>query len=287
MTDTGHKLIEVREVSHRYPAGTLALADVTLDIHAGEFVAVIGQNGAGKTTLTKHLNGLLKPTRGDVLVGGTNTKEVRTSLLARRIGYVFQNPDHQIFSESVWAEVTFGPKNVGFTGEVLKETVRQALEAVELWPYRDRHPYSLSKGQRQRVALASIIAMQPEVFVIDEPTTGQDYHQSRQIMNLLRQQHEAGRTVLAVTHDMTIVAEYTRRTILVGRGRVLADGPTREVLGQFDVMRQTNLHPPQITLLAAELGLPFTALTVPEVREHLGRELRGRAADVGSRKGTP
>lgn len=281
MSQEGEPLIRVTGLSYRYPSGTLALRDVSLAIAAGEFVAVIGQNGAGKTTFTKHLNGLLKPTTGDLVVAGINTRQARTSQLARRIGYVFQNPDHQIFSDSVRDEVAFGPRNVGFRGAELEAAVQRALEAVGLWPQRERHPYALSKGERQRLALASIIAMQPDVFVIDEPTTGQDYRQSRQIMHLLRQQHAAGRTVIAVTHDMSIVAEYTQRTLLVGQGQLLADGPTREVLGQFELLRQTNLHPPQITLAAAELGLPFTALTVPEVRAYVQRE-RGALSAVGS-----
>jgi energy-coupling factor transporter ATP-binding protein EcfA2 len=288
MTAGGQKLIEVRDLAHRYPGGAPALQGIDLDVHAGEFVAIVGQNGAGKTTLTKHFNALLRPTRGDVWVRGVNTRRARTAKLARHVGYVFQNPDHQIFSETVWEEVAFGPARLGARDAALEEAVAGALAAVELLPYKDRHPYTLSKGDRQRVALASVLAMPSEILVIDEPTTGQDYRQARQIMEVLRLQHEAGRTLLVVTHDMTIVAEYTRRTVLMGRGRILADGPTRDVLARFDLLRQTNLRPPQITLLGAELGTPSTALRVSDVRAFILAELRaagspvvGLAADPG------
>jgi energy-coupling factor transporter ATP-binding protein EcfA2 len=265
----GRALIEVRNLSHRYPAGALALDGVSFTVRAGEFIAIIGQNGAGKTTLTKHLNGLLKPTAGIVVVEGRDTRRLRTALLARTVGYVFQNPDHQIFSESVWEEVAFGPRSLGLRGAALEAAVDGALRDVELLDLRSRHPYTLSKGDRQRVALASTLAMGQPIIVVDEPTTGQDYHQSRQIMDLLRAQHQVGRTVLVVTHDMTVVAEYTERTLVMGRGKLLADGPTREMFSDFDLLRGTHLQPPQITELGVTMGAPCTILTVAEMRDHL------------------
>lgn len=262
-------LIEVRELSHRYPNGTLALDRVSFSVWPGEIVAIIGQNGAGKTTLTKHLNGLLKPTSGMVLVGGQDTRRLRTAQLARQVGYVFQNPDHQIFSETVWREVAFGPKNLGLRGVVLERRVAEALAAVGLSGMAERHPYTLSKGDRQRVALASVLAMGQPILVVDEPTTGQDYRQSRQIMELLLAQQRAGRTLLIVTHDMAMVAEYAGRTLVLGGGRLLADGPTREVFADFGLLRSTHLEPPQVTQLGVELGAPRLMLTVAELRDHL------------------
>lgn len=269
------KVIEVKDIWYRYPGGTLALQGISLEVCAGEFIAIIGQNGAGKTTLTKQFNALLRPTKGDVIVDGVNTKKTRTAKLAKKVGYVFQNPDHQIFCESVWDEVAFGPKRIGFAGEALEETVTEALNAVGLYEYRDQHPYALSKGHRQRVAVASILAMRPEILVIDEPTTGQDYRQSHSIMDLLRNLHQAGRTVLVVTHDMTIVAEYSQRTILMGLGQILADGDTRDVLSDFALLERTWLRPPQITLLGAELKVPHTILTVREMHRFLMGNLYG------------
>jgi energy-coupling factor transport system ATP-binding protein len=262
-------IVKIEHLKHVYPAGNVALHDINLSINPGEFVAIIGQNGAGKTTLTKHLNGLLHPTEGQVWVCGMNTRNFRTSQLAKKIGYCFQNPDHQIFSESVWDEVAFGPKRMGVSGADLEQVVTETLEKLELWKSKDDHPYMLSKGQRQRVAVASVVAMKPEVLVIDEPTTGQDYKQSQEIMSLFVDLNNSGTTVLAVTHDMRLVASYASRTVVMGLGMILLDDVTENVFRQVDILQETHLRPPQITTLGFKLGLSQTVLSVPQMAEIL------------------
>lgn len=266
-------IIRVEHVTHVYPAGTVALKDVSLDVHRGEFVAIIGQNGAGKTTLTKHLNALLRPTEGEVWIDGVNTKKARTAQLARKVGYVFQNPDHQIFCESVWEEVAFGPKRLGFKGEELEQVLTEVLSELGLLEVKDNHPYVLSKGHRQRVAVASVVAMKPEILVVDEPTTGQDYLQSREIMDLLKRLNEEGKTVLVVTHNMQLVAEYARRTIVMGLGQILLDDTTRNVFKHVDILRSTHLRPPQITTLGYMLGMSDPVLSIPEMKGVLAKKL--------------
>jgi energy-coupling factor transport system ATP-binding protein len=248
------------------------LKQINLNVYRGEFIALIGQNGAGKTTFTKHMNALLRPTQGDIWVDGMNTRQYRTSQLAHKVGYVFQNPDHQIFSESVWEEVAFGPKRLGVQGEELEQVVVASLERLELLPQKDAHPYILSKGQRQRVAVASIVAMKPDILVIDEPTTGQDYKQSQEIMSLFVDLNQEGKTILVVTHDMRLVAKYASRTVVMGLGQILLDAPTAEVFQQIDVLRSTHLRPPQITNLGFKLGLNEIVLSIPQMVQILTRE---------------
>ncbi|WP_258358571.1 energy-coupling factor ABC transporter ATP-binding protein [Moorella sulfitireducens] len=269
-------MIEVKDLRHVYPGGVEALKGVSLTIEKGEFLAIIGQNGAGKTTLCKHFNGLLRATSGQVLVDGMDAARTKIAVLARKVGHVFQNPDHQIFCDSVWEEVAFGPKNIGLKGQELEEAITSSLEAVDLLSFKDRHPYSLSKGQRQRLALASVLATKPEILVIDEPTTGQDYNQARQIMEIVRQIHLTGRTIIMVTHDMDIVAEYCHRVIVMTQGRIIIDGPTATVMSNFDVLRETHLNPPQITLIGKKLGFEKPFLTIDEAFAEIEKKHAGK-----------
>jgi energy-coupling factor transport system ATP-binding protein len=246
-------LITIEHLVHQYESGQTALQGIDLVISKGEFVALVGSNGAGKTTLAKHLNGLLKPTEGEVSIQGMNTKEYDTAYLARTIGYVFQNPDHQIFSTSVEKELEYGLKNVGFGSEEIKERTQRALELTSLEKFRKVHPYTLGKGERQLIAVASVLALAPEVLVIDEPTTGLDWSGVQKIMELLRQLHEKGTTILMISHDMDIVAEYAQRVIVMQKGCILRDAPTWEALGDFEVLRQAAILPPQICALSQRL----------------------------------
>lgn len=249
----GSPLIQISELVHQYESGQIALRGIDLTVRKGEFIALVGSNGAGKTTLAKHLNGLLKPTQGEVIVKGMNTKEYDTAHLARTIGYVFQNPDHQIFSVSVEKELEFGLKNAGFNSGEIKNRIAQALELTGLEEYREVHPYTLGKGERQLIAVASVLALTPEILVIDEPTTGLDWKGVQRIMELLNQLHKKGTTILMITHDMDIVAEYTERVIVLQKGRVLRDAPTWEALGNPDILRQAAILPPQIRDLSQRL----------------------------------
>ena len=265
-------LIEVRNLGYTYPDGTEALRDVSLTIGRQEFIAFIGQNGSGKTTLSKCLNGLLKPTTGSVIVEGLDTRAKGIiKQLVTKVGYVFQNPDHQLFNRSVWSEIAYGPRNLGLPEAEVKERVEEAARVAGVREeHFETHPYFLPKGLRQRVAIASILAMRPNTIIVDEPTTGQDMLQSIEVMNFLRRLwREERHTIIIITHEMRIVADYAERTVVLGQGQVLLDGPTREVFAQPEILRQTYVEPPQITRLGqalAEEGLPRDALTVEEMK---------------------
>lgn len=271
-------IIEVRDISYYYEGTpTPALDHVSLTICRGEFVAFIGQNGAGKTTLAKTFNGILTPGSGEVLVEGRETRAAGLDVLARIVGYVYQNPDHQIFSNTVKEEVAFGPRNLGLSPEEIDRAVQQALELVGMQGEADAYPLLLGRGQRQKVAVASVIAMGSPVLVVDEPTTGLDLQGSLGIMHLLRQWNEAGRTIIIITHDMNIVAEFAPRTVAMAQGRILADGPTRQVLTNQELLAQAFIKAPQITRLAQSLnrdfGFPRDVLTVKEFYTELKQRL--------------
>jgi energy-coupling factor transporter ATP-binding protein EcfA2 len=267
----GEPLIEVEGLGFSYPNGVPALEDVDLTVRRGEFLAVVGQNGSGKTTLVKHFNGLLMPTRGSVRVGGKETREQGVRLLGRRIGYVFQNPDHQIFSDTVADEVAFGPRLRDLEEGEIKERVEEALVAVGLEGYEEEDPFGLTKGERQRVAVASILAGRPEVLILDEPTTGLDYAEQRSMMDLVRRLNEAGSTIIVVTHTMWVVAEYAHRAVVMRDGRVALSGSVREVLSHEDELVEASLRPPHIVSMGNALGYPV--LSVEEMlRVTEGRE---------------
>jgi energy-coupling factor transport system ATP-binding protein len=260
-------LIEIQSLHHTYPSGVEALRGIDVAIHAQEFVAIMGQNGSGKTTFVKHLNGLLKPTKGKVYVKGENSTKKRVSELARDVGYVFQNPDHQIFCETVEAEVSFGPNNLGLEEAHVKRRVQEALAAVGLLEYRDVNPKQLSKGQRQRLAVASVLSMNPSILIVDEPTTGQDYRDSIEMLNLVKRLNDDGCTILFITHDMQLIAKYAQRVIVFHDGKILLHKSTREAFSETEILKQTFLSPPSITLLAQRFNTlyPDTVLTVEEM----------------------
>jgi energy-coupling factor transport system ATP-binding protein len=259
--------LQVIDLNYSYQDGTQALKQINLDITEGEFLAFIGQNGSGKTTLSKCLNGLFKPTGGDVIVEGLNSKTTSIVQMVRRVGYVFQNPDHQLFNSNCWDEIAYGPRNIQLPEDQVKERVEEAAQVVGLpQEYFTEHPFFLSKGLRQRVAIASILALRPKLIIVDEPTTGQDSRQSFEIMDFLRDLNENhGHIIIIITHDMPIVAQYARRVVAMGQGRILTDGPTSQVFTRADLLKQTFLEPPQITQLAqgaVHLGFDPGTLTV-------------------------
>ncbi|HIE09421.1 MAG TPA: ATP-binding cassette domain-containing protein [Armatimonadetes bacterium] len=269
----GPPVLTVRRLSHTYPDGTVALKGISIDIREGEFVAIVGRNGSGKTTLVRIMAGLLRPTEGVSAYRGRNVAGFRLSELARRVGYVFQSPDEQIFAPTVFEEVAFGPRNFGLPEEEVERRVEEALSAVGLWERRGEDPFSLTRGERQRVAVASILASRPEVLILDEPTTGLDQKHLEEIMALLHRLNDAGHTIVIVTHDLRTVADHADRVVVMDSGRVVADGPTREVLGEEETLRAAGIVPPPIVSLSKTYGV--VALTVEELAGALVRRGEG------------
>jgi energy-coupling factor transport system ATP-binding protein len=269
-------MIEINDVFFTYPTGVEALKGVSLTIKDGEFVAIMGQNGAGKTTLVKHFNGLLKPTKGDALVDGTNTRDISVAKLARKVGFVFQNPDSQLFCETVEEEVAFALKNFGFTESTLKKRVTWALNLLGLTEYRKTSPFMLSGGERKRVALASVLAWNPKVLVMDEPTIGQDYEQKEKLRQFIVQLNTQGKTVVVVTHDVEFVAECNPRVILMAEGKIVADGDGKKVLTDIERLTKASIVLPQVTQVFVELtdfGIPTDVIDLYEAREILLKRL--------------
>jgi energy-coupling factor transport system ATP-binding protein len=243
-------MIQIENLGYHYPNGTKVLNNLSITIRDGEFVAIIGQNGAGKTTLLKHFNGLLKPTTGNVIVNEKDISKTKTSILAKSIGFLFQNPDYQIFCSTVKEEIAFGLKNIGIVKDEIERQVAEAAQKVGILPFLEANPFSLSKGQRQRVAFASVLAMGSDIMVLDEPTTGQDYKEGLEIMEMVRQLNREGKTIIVVTHDMELVSKYVDRVIILKDGSVLEDGKTEQVLSKTESLVLSHLKPPQIYELA-------------------------------------
>lgn len=282
--DVGETCFELSDVVFEYETdrGPIRAVDqVSMTIRHGEALAIVGHNGSGKTTLAKHLNGLHEPKSGSVRYSGREVSEYSMSDIGRDVGYVFQNPDHQIFSDTVREEVAYGPENFGLEGDELDRQVQTAIENVELDGLEDSDPFALSKGQRQRVALAGILATSPEVIVFDEPTTGLDATQQRQFMELVgKLNREDGVTVVMVTHSMDTVAQYAPRTAVMRDGSIVYDGSTRELFGRTDLLNANDLQPPHVVeasvRIADTVGGETTspALSVEELVAGLREESR-------------
>jgi energy-coupling factor transport system ATP-binding protein len=271
-------ILQIKDVDYHYSSGKLALKKINLDINQGEFIALIGQNGAGKTTLAKHLNGLLKPTAGQVIINKKNSKDFELAQLAKEVGYVFQNPDHQIFCVTVEKEIEYGLKNAGFSAQEIKERTERVLELTSLTKFRNAHPFSLGKGERQMIAVASILAIEPKILVVDEPTTGLDWNGINRMMELIKTLHKNGTTIIMITHDMDIVAKYAERIIVMKAGQVLMDGRTREVFSEFQQLKSAYVMPPQIPLLSLrlkDLGMKDIALDEQELTTAILESLEG------------
>jgi len=248
------------DVGFVYPDGTRALAGVDLAISAGEAVAIIGQNGSGKSTLVRHLDGLLRPSEGRVLHDGSDIAETRVAALASAVGIVFQNPDRQIFAGRVKHEVAYGPRILGRTQEQVAAASKAALDAVGLTGTEDTNPYDLGYSRRKLLTLASVLAMDTPVIVLDEPTTGQDARGVARIQAVIRDLTSRGRTVIAISHDMRFVAETFGRVVVMAAGRVVLDGPPETVFAQaaWPTLASTFLEPPLAARIGARLGLGAT-----------------------------
>jgi energy-coupling factor transport system ATP-binding protein len=279
---TDGPMIVVREARYVYPRGrVVALDGLSIDVPAGQIVGIAGQNGSGKTTLTKLLNGLLKPTSGSVTVNGMNTSDWPVQKMAAHVGYVFQNPNHQLFATTVEEELKFGPRNLGVPDEEIPERVAEAVEFFGLQDVLALHPYRISFPLRKLVGIASIFTMRPRVFILDEPTTGQDHRTTGVINRLITRLGERGDTVVCVSHDMPLLADVSERLLVMWNAQLIADGTPREVFSDREVMGRTHLTPPQITQLSPRIpsraGRP-AALSVGELVD----DIRGSAPAAGA-----
>ena len=264
----GSPILKAEGLRYIYPTYHVeALRGIDLSIHKSEFIAILGQNGSGKTTLAKHFNGLLKPSSGRVWVQKKPTTDYSHRELSRCVGYVFQNPDHQIFARTVAEEVGFGLKMQGEIPKTIEKRVAEALEVVGLQGYEQKVPFALTKGERQRVAVASVLAAQPQVIILDEPTTGLDYRHQRNMMEMLKRLNQYGHTIIIITHSMWVAAEYANRTIVMKEGRILSDGPTRSVFADESRLAEASLCAPSLVRLSNWLGTE--ALTVQQMVKEL------------------
>jgi energy-coupling factor transport system ATP-binding protein len=243
------------EALHYHYGGAIpALNGADVAVREGAFLAIVGQNGSGKTTLVKHFNGLLRPTSGRAWVYGRDTASATVGELARTVGYVFQNPDHQIFCATTREEIAFGPRNLGLSRQEVATRTEEALDAFNLQSYADLPPAVLGFGLRRMVSTAAVIAMRPRVLILDEPTAGLDWRSAHELLDRVARLNAEGHTILLVTHDMQLVAEYCPETLVMHEGCALAHGATRSVMGQNDLLQRAQIAPPQVTQLARRLG---------------------------------
>lgn len=276
--------IELKNLRHIYAEKSafeaVALDDISFTINDGDFLALVGHTGCGKSTLVQHLNGLLKPTSGQVLVDGEdlNGEKVNRRQLRMKIGLVFQYPEYQLFEETVAKDIAFGPKNMGLNQEEIDKRVRTAMEQVHLNydKYAQRSPFELSGGQMRRVAIAGVLAMQPSFLILDEPTAGLDPHGRDRILNIIRDLHKNGTTIVMVSHSMDDVAKLATRVVVLAHGTLLATGTPREIFSQHEMMDSAGLSVPDAARLCASLrargiDLPDDLYTQEELRDHLLR----------------
>lgn len=254
-------VISFENVDYSHPNGTIALRDINLKIPASQLVAILGANGAGKSTLVRHVIGLLKPTHGKVTVFGQDTKTTTSAQLSRKVGIVFQNPNNQLFAQTVTKEMEFGLKNFGFSEDFVKERVKWALDTFSLTDYAERSPIELSGGEKKRLCIALVLAWDPSVLILDEPTVGQDSEQKEKLSEIIRTLLAAKKNVILVTHDVEFIWPLQPRTVLMAKSSIVADGPAQEVLAYPDVGERSNIIVPQLVDFSIMAGWrrPFPA----------------------------
>jgi len=275
-------ILEAKEIVYRYPDGTKALNGVNFKVEKGEMVALLGPNGAGKSTLFLHFNGILKPSAGQVLVKGAPIKYNSKGLLEVRktVGIVFQNSDDQLFAPTVKQDVAFGPLNLGLSEKEVEKRVKESLKAVGMEGFENKPPHHLSGGQKKRVAIAGILAMEPEVIVLDEPTAGLDPLGASQIMKLLYDLNKKGITIIISTHDVDLVPIYANRVYIMSKGQIIKEGAPKEVFSNSEIIRKANLRLPRVAHLIEILNdrdrIPIEmGFTIGEVRHNLKRYFEG------------
>ena len=242
-------MIELKNVWFRYNDKPI-LKNISLQIREGELICILGDNGAGKTTLAKHLNGLLKPYKGDVYVDGVNTRDTPVSELSRKVALVFQYPEKMLFTSSLIEEVSFALRNYGYREEIINRQVEKVLKMFWLWDYRERSPFTLSGGEQRRLALAIVLAWDPKYIVMDEPTAGQDAYQREILMGIIRELVRREKTVILITHDIEFIFEFESRIILLKEGEVLFDGPSYELFNnKVRLLEEAGLDRPSLIKL--------------------------------------
>jgi energy-coupling factor transporter ATP-binding protein EcfA2 len=260
-------LIEVNSLTYNYPDGTQALNNVSMDINSGDFVLIIGQNGAGKSTLVKNFINLLQPSSGMVKFDGVPTNKFTISELARKIGYISQNPDNQIFNRTVESEIAYALEHWDLPLEERTERTNGILEDMNLVRQKSRHPLSLPKGDRARVVIAAALALNPDVLIFDEPTTGQDFEGAKQILDIAKKLHLRNKTIIVVTHHLYLMPNYADRVVVMGKGTILLDSSIRDAFHQIDILKKTYIYPPQAVIIAKEIqkhSSNFPNLLTPE-----------------------
>jgi energy-coupling factor transport system ATP-binding protein len=276
-TEHQHKpVLEVHNICYSYTGDLKALDNLSLTIYYGDFVAIMGENGAGKTTLVKHFNGLLRPNSGKVLLDEYDITDSSVASLSKRIGLVFQNPDDQLFEESVEREIGFALRNFGFNEKIINQRIDWSLNLLGLEEYRDSSPFTLSGGERKRVALASVLAWDPDILVLDEPTVGQDYGQKERLRHFLKHLRTQGKTIVIVTHDVEFVAESQPRIVLMSRGKIVADGSAKRVMTSIFDLEKCSVAQPEITRLFSKLsqhGFREDVLDINEAFDYLNKRL--------------
>lgn len=256
-------MLEFKDVSFSYDT-TANVQNLNVKVEKGDFIAIIGSNGAGKSTFSKLCNGLLTPTTGDVFVLNKNTRREKVSSLAKHIGFLFQNPDRQICCNTVKEEIAFSLRNNGIPEDEIKRRVKATLE--EFGFDGKTEPFNLSRGQRQRLCLACLIALNPEILILDEPTTGLDYKECMMMMNRIKQLNENGTTVIMVCHDMEVVLDFAKTVVVMNRGQILEQGETRKILADTELLGKARLLQPQIAQVSTMLGYDFTGIfTIDEM----------------------
>jgi energy-coupling factor transport system ATP-binding protein len=257
-------LIQVDDIHFTYPGGVKALDGISVTIQPGEKVGLVGENGSGKTTLARHLNGLLHPQAGSVWIGEWKTTQHTPAKLARRVAYVFQNPDEQLFRQRVWDEVAFGPQNLGYQSMQVRKLVEQSLNLMGLSDLSQLNPRDLGYSGRKRVAIAAALAMQTPVLVFDEPTSGLDAKELGQLGQVIASQHQQGKTIVIISHDIDFLAENMDRFILLNQGRVALDAPAQQFFEQKALLGTIMLIAPQITRLSQSLRHSHLAMSVEQ-----------------------
>jgi energy-coupling factor transport system ATP-binding protein len=266
-----NSIINTENLWFAYENRDWILRGINVDIYPGEIVSLIGPNGCGKTTLVKHFNGLLKPVKGKVFVKGIDTSRVSPAELSRIVGYIFQNPNYQIFSATVLEETVFGPKNFGV--ENPEQIAFSSIKNVGLEKKMKVSPFSLSLGEKERLAIASVLAITPQVLIFDEPTTGQDYSTTKKIIKIVGRMRKNNKTVIMITHDMELVSEYSDKVFVMNRGIIEKVGTPHEIFSDEKLLRKIQLSPPTIATIGKALAMNSIPLTVNEFVKRFKNEI--------------